>query len=233
LKELDDSISRREELMSVQAAFNKSITITDENGNEIDDAITFTRESELEFTASPLWTSSSTCKPLTDIRTAAKLIAKHTGLNPDIAVHGSTNADNFLEATQVQTYLNRNSGYALGSVQMTWIGELESMGAKFIGEIEGVKHFRYDAWYQDPATGTVTSMIPATKTLVGSSQARNIRHYGAIETVEADINLVRARRWPKFYDAKNLDPEVYGVQLHSAPLPVMHQPNAFAVITGA
>lgn len=230
LKRLDDSISRREELMAIQAVFDKEIKIVDEDANEIADRITFTRASELDFSASTVWSDVSNAKPLQDVRKARRLITKRSGMNGNIAVMGRDAADEFLEVTSVQNVLD-NRRMEMGSIRMQAIAELESMGATWVGQVDGVDYFRYDVYYLDPITKTELEMIPPGKVAIGSTEARNVRHYGSIDTLEAASGSVKARRFPKFYDSKDQDPEVYGIQIHSAPLPVTHQPNAFAVIT--
>lgn len=225
LKNLDNMITRREELMAIQTIFDKQVDIINENGTAIQDSITYTRDASLEFSAASAW-SSSTHNPLIDIRKARRLIGKLTGLNADIAIHGSDNADAFIHNAKIESMLtapNINIG--------TLTEMARQMGVNYLGTLAGVDHFAYDAYYFDPITETEKAMIPAGKTLVASRQARGIRHYGAIETLSPPFT--RGRRFPKFYTTENQDPEVMGIQLHSAPLPAMHQPNAFAIISGA
>lgn len=222
LKTLDDMITRREELMAIQTVFNKTVQILNENGTQIQDSITYSRESELEFNAAD-WTSAS-INPLDDFRTAKRLIGKHTGLTADIAIHGSTNAAAFINNAKILGMLTAPN-VNIGQLQET----ARAFGVNYLGTFQGIDHFSYDAYYFDPVTGTETAMVPATKTVLGSRMSRGIRHYGAIETLNPPFT--KARRFPKFYYEENQDPEVMGIQVHSAPLPAMHQPNAFAVLT--
>lgn len=225
LKELDDMISRREEIMAVQSVFDRSISIVDENGNATQDAITFSATSGHDFSID--WSTPASSTPIEDIRTAQRKIAQRTGLNAQICVHGTTNADNFLKSSDTRELLD-NRRIAIGDIRMERINQAESMGAIYMGTMEGIDHFRYDEWYLDPATDTETALISATKSVLGSDMARSIRHYAMIETLNGPMQM---RRWPKFYDGKDKDPEIYGIQIHSSPLTVTHQPDAFCVMT--
>lgn len=224
LKNLDDMITRREELMAIQTVFNKEVQILNENGTAIQDAITYSRASELEFNGGN-WASSSV-NPLDDFRDAKRLIGKNSGLTADIAIHGSTNAEKFLNNEKMITMLTAPN-LRIGIMEET----AKAFGVNYLGTFQGIDHFSYDAYYYNPVTGEEEPMIPATKTVVGSRQSRGIRHYGAIETLNPPFT--KSRRFPKFYYEENQDPEVMGIQMHSAPLPAMHQPNAFAIITVA
>ena len=228
LKRLDDSITRREELQAIQALWDGTIPIVDSDGSTIGDSITFTRESELNFNAATVWSDATNCDPLADIRKSSDLIAKHTSLTANVAVHDTQSANEFIQSTKVLAILD-NRRVDIGSIRMENINELESMGAKWIGQIEGIDHFRYDWYYADPATGALTKAVPTGKVLVGSTLAKSVRHYGSITSFGAAG--IKARRYPKFYDDSDKDPESFGLQIHSAPLAVPHQNNAFSVIT--
>ena len=84
--------------------------------------------------------------------------------------------------------------------------------------------YTYDAWYLDDSAVSQPYM-PANYIFIGSPQARNVRHYGAIK----DMNSNFAGR---FFSKSwlNQDPSVRWVQVQSAPLPVTHQPDAFVSV---
>jgi hypothetical protein len=227
--ELEHMIQRREELMAKQALFDKAIQIVNENGDSIGETITFTRASELDYSASILWSSATTAKPVDDIDESVKLIQKYTGLGNIIAVHGTESARAFRNTDQVKNYLD-NRRYEIGSVFTEKQTQADQMGVIYFATINGVDHYEYNEWYLD-TNGTLQELIPTNKCLVGSTMARSIVHYGAIETANTESMIVRGRRVPQYYPPRDQDPPVYGLQLHSAPLTATHQPDAFSVIT--
>lgn len=226
LRELDDMITRREEVMAAQALFSKSISVTNEDGSTLG-SIDFVRSADLAFQANPLWNNASTAQPITDVRTMRTRIRKLSGAAGRTVVMGTLAADAFLLTDQVKQYLDAQA-FSVSELQLSQFGNFE--GVELIAVIGGVTYLRYDEFYED-ANGVLQPVVPEKLVLVGSPDAAAMRHYGAIETIATASGLVRAARWPKFFDAADKDPEVYGVQLHSAPLPVTHQPNAYGVIT--
>ena len=232
LMELEHSIQRREELQARDALFDGEIKILDDAGNELGDTIEFPRDADMTFEASPAWNSSG-ADPLEDLREAERRGKQRTGLSLRVVVMGRNAAKEFLNNEKVQNLLD-NRRMEFGQISMERMEQMAEYGVTYIGNVDGFEIWRYDEWYLDPQDGEEKELIPENKVLVGAARARTIRHYGAIETLDAAAlqgGMQRARRWPQVYLPENQDPQVIGLQLHSAPLMVPHQPNAFAVIT--
>ena len=225
LLKLNRMIERREELMAIQAVYDKSILIVDENNVEIASPINFVRESELESGVTTAWATSATATPIGDIDTKIELITKHTGLSSDIVVLGTTSANELVKTSEFKDYAS-TSIFDVATLETQ--RSAQQMGLRLITKIGGLNYYRYDAWYKHPTTGVVTAMIPANKCLIASTGGKQVRHYGAIEIM---VGNQKAKRFTKFYDDTDKDPESFGLQMHSAPLPAMHQPNAFAILT--
>lgn len=224
LAELDAIITRAEELQAMQALFDGAVQVLDKDGEEVVADIDFQRSDshtiDLTETGEVTWDESG-ATPLEDIRTWKRLIAKDAGIGADIAILGSSVADEFLKNEDVRQKLD-NRRMEFGNLIM----EAQELGVTLLGVIEGVAYYAYDEWYVDPATGTETELVPAKKVLLGSTKARCERVYGVIEDAEG---VFAVPRFPKTWTEN--DPSVRLLQLHSAPLVVPVQVDGFVVAT--
>jgi hypothetical protein len=224
LAELDAIITRAEELQAMQALFDGAVQVLDKDGEEVVADIDFQRSDshtiDLTETGEVTWDESG-ATPLEDIRTWKRLIAKDAGIGADIAILGSSVADEFLKNADVRAVLD-NRRMEFGNLIM----EAQELGVTLFGVIEGVAYYAYDEWYVDPATGTETELVPAKKVLLGSTKARCERVYGVIEDAEG---VFAVSRFPKTWTEN--DPSVRLLQLHSAPLVVPVQVDGFVVAT--
>jgi hypothetical protein len=225
LAELDSIITRSEELQAKQALFDGKIEVHDVDGNDVVDDIDFQRSAthtiDLTATGEVSWDESG-AQPLKDLRTWRRLNLQDSGLSSDIVIMGSDAVDTFLGNAEVQEKLD-NYRMELGQLVM----EAQELGVTYIGRIEGLDIYSYDEWYIDPSTGTEGALVPANKVLVGSTKARCERVYGAID--DASNGVFAVARYPKTW-VEN-DPSVRFLQLHSAPLLVPVQVDAFTVAT--
>ncbi len=221
-RKLNGMLDRTEELMLIQALFDRETKVWDEDKNEIVASVKYSISagSGLDTTVTTKWDDSGS-DPLADIRARRSIIARLTGLNANVCIMGSDAADEFENNTKIQTLLD-NRRMEIGS----WVGEREAKGGQYLGNLKGIDFWRVDEWYKDPITKVETAKVPAKKVLLGSTDAKVIRHYARIESFMA---LGRIRRFPKAWSQD--DPESYTVQLHCAPLPAVHQPDAFAAFT--
>jgi hypothetical protein len=219
-RKLNGMLDRTEELMLIQALFNRETLVWDEEKNELAASIKYTADSSLNTQVSTLWDNSA-ADCLRDIQVKRKIINKLTGLNANVAILGSDAADEFEDNAKVQRLLD-NRRFEIGE----WVGERSAKGGQYLGTLKGIDYWRVDEWYKDPVTGVETEKVPAKKVLLGSTDARVIRHRARIESFQA---LGRIAQYPKAWSQD--DPESYTIQLHRAMLPAVHQPNAFAAFT--
>lgn len=225
LAELDGIITRAEELQASQALFDATIEVKDIGGNNVVDDIVFPREAshtvDLTATGETAWDATG-ADPLADLRTWRRLCLKDSGVSSDIVVMGSDALEEFLQNQQVRDRLNKD--YAgIGEI----VSEAVELGVVYYGRIDGFDIYGYDEWYIDPSSGTETAIVPEKKVLVGSTRARGERVYGAIRDVEAGLAAVA--RFPKTWTEN--DPSVRWLQIHSAPLIVPVQVDAFVAAT--
>lgn len=228
LLELDEIISRREEVMCSQALFDDAVQITDVEGNKIVSDISFGRSashtiSDPTTDYSGYWNQSGS-DPIDDLRKWRRLVTQDSGVLGNIVLMGAKAVDAFLANADVREVLNlRRSSQA--DIQMRY----DDMGVVYVGNIEGMEIFQYDEWYIDDWTDNTSPvempMIPDEKIIVGSTMARMDMLYGAIRHFDS---LAAVPRFP--YSWTENDPARRIVQLHSTPLPAPHQVDSTVVV---
>lgn len=218
-RKLSGMMDRTEELMLIQAFFDRLTKVWDEEKKELLGEISYSSDntSTLDTAVSVKWDNSAS-DPIRDIQAKRSLINKYTGLNADTIIMGSDAADEFEDNVSVQRRLD-NRRMEIGD----WVGERSAKGGQYLGNIKGIDYWRVDQFFRDPLTGAEGAMVPAKKVLLGSTDARVIRHRARIESFQA---LGAIAQYPKAWSQD--DPESYTVQLHRAMLPAVHQPDAFA-----
>lgn len=220
MAELEDMITRREEWMCAQLLKTGQVSIV---GEGVSETINFGMAGThiVTLTTTDLWSDKTNSDPLGDLRTWRRLIQKDSGLTPDVVVMGSDALDAFLAHTGVINQLDTRR-IDLGMIEPTAFGN----GAIYYGRIRdvGVDLWVYDEWYIDPTTGVETPMVDVGKVLMGSTRARSVRHYGAIQDLEFG-GLVSVPRFPKSWIEE--DPSCRILSMQSAPLMSLHQVDAF------
>ena len=220
LAELREMVVRREEWMAANALNTGIITMV---GEGVDATVDFGMAATHKVTllTPNLW-SESTSDPINDFRDWSEdLIAKDSGLTANVAIHGRDAIKTFIDHAKVRSLLdNRRMNH--GSTEPK---NLPS-GAKWWGNIEGIDHFSYNAWYTDPSSGNDLPLVPVDKVFLGSTQARTARCYGAIIDLESSASVPF---FPKSWITK--DPSVLWVMLQSAPLVAPFQIDAFVSAT--
>lgn len=220
LATLDEMIVRREEWMAAQALQTGKVAVV---GDGVDDEIDFSMAGTHlpTLTSTDKWDDLTHSQPIEDLEDWAELIAKDSGLTADVVVMGSGTARKFLENANVQKQLNIWN-QNLGRIEPGQIAP----GVRRLGAINAVSTiYVYHEWYID-ANGVEQPMMGDKLVLVGSSQARAIKHYGAIQDLEC---VGAVPRFPKSWVEK--DPSAQLLMLQSAPLPVPHQIDGFVCAT--
>jgi len=222
LMELDDYITRREELMAVEAITTGKVVC---QGDGIDEIIDFgmSTSHNVTLTGASLW-SDANSDPLGDIATWARLIRKDSGINPNILIGATDAIDALLEHAGIRESLDTRR-IDLGLIDpgewtngATYVGDLKAGGA-----VVGI--YSYDEWYQDE-NGNAKAIFPDGQVVLTSTNAEFRRNFGAIQDVEAMASLMR---YPKSWVTE--DPSARWVMVQSAPLPAPHQIDA--IVTAA
>ena len=220
LRELNEMIDRVEEVQAAEALNTGAITIADD-GVSLSVDFLMPADHKVTLLTTTRW-SETTAVPLDNFRTWRRKILQDSGITPDVCVMGSGVIDAFLNHASVQNLLN-NRRVDLGMINpqalpngVTYYG--------FINEV-GLDIYGYDEWYVDSG-GTEQPMVPANKLWIGSTRARNVRNYGAIQDVEYGNFAVS--RFPKSWVQP--DPSKRFLMLTSAPLMSLYQVDAFMSI---
>lgn len=218
LRYLEEIITRREEWMASQLLQTGKVAIV---GDGVDDEIDFGMDAShlITLTGNDLWSDQTNSTPLEDLRAWRRIILKDSGLNTTDAIMGSDALDAFLDHPDVQNKLDTRR-IDLGQIDP----RQTPAGAIYYGRIKDVALdlWVYDEWYYDEDTSTEKPMIDTKKVVLGSTQARTARHYGAIQDLEATASVPR---FPKSWTEQ--DPSVRFIMVQSAPLVSLHQVDGF------
>ncbi len=220
LAELDEMITRREEWMAAQIMDTGAVHCV---GDGIDQNVDFLMDAshKITLTGNDLWSSThANSQPLDDLKTWKRLIAKDSGMVPNIIVMGTDAADAFCKHSTVSGKLDYRR-VDMGQIDPTALPN----GATYLGfiKLDGLNCdlYTYEEYYTDDS-GVTQPMVPLSKVWMGNKNARLVKHYGAIQDLKS---LVAVPRFPKSWEEE--DPSARLVMVQSAPLPAMHQPDAF------
>lgn len=230
LREMDEMITRREEWMAAQILTTGKVVV---KGDGVDDEIDFLMDTTHlpTLTGTALWSDSTNSRPIDNLRTWRRLISKDSGIVPTDVIMASNVLEAFLECDQIIGSTGGRKG--LFDLRRINIGQIDPRtlpnGVIYYGTITelGLDLWTYDEWYVDEWDDeTEKSMVPDGKVIMGSPNARTQRQYGAIQDLDATAAVAR---FPKSWTEK--DPPARFVMLQSAPLPSMHQVDAFLCAT--
>ncbi len=206
LAELDEDITRVEEWMCAQAAFNTGTvggqpgSIIECKGDDVDETFFFPRDASLIAaapassapnglgTASPtstklatarLWNQATADIPV-QFRQVKRLVAKLTGMSIDYAICGADAADGLLTAPSlsgISGQLNTRR-LDLGLIKPEDMGD----GVTYLGTLGGtnIDIFAYDEFFVDPVDGVEKPIVPTKSVLFGTSRGYTVMRYGAV-----------------------------------------------------
>jgi hypothetical protein len=220
LADLDEMITRREEWMAAQVLQTGKVEVV---GDGVDDEVDFQMAAAhlVTLSGADLW-SASTATIIEDLEDMQELIAQDSGIMPDVCVMGklAARAMSNHEATQKKFNMLKVD---YGIIKPTLLPN----GVKYWGYCPDLAMdiYSYYDWYYDEASGTEKPLMNEKKVLLGSTQARCIRQYGAIRDL---ASLAAVPRFPKSWTEN--DPSQRMVMVQSAPLPSLHQVDAFGVL---
>lgn len=213
LSELDEMITRKEELMCRQALFEGGVTIS--GAGLVTTKIPYDVPNET-LTGANLW-NTATAKIIDDLIRFRREILKNSGMDGNVVVLGAGVYSSFLNNTVIQTLLDKKR-LDIGQISPEY---RFAGGITFIGTIQGLDLWAYDEFYFD-GTNEVP-IVPNDKVLVGSRQARTEMAYGMI--YDADIGSYSLSRVVKSWSEPRNGSKI--IQVKAKPLPVIHQPKAF------
>ena len=224
LSDLKETIIRREEWMAATGLQNGVIPLVGKNVNQTIDFL-FDASHIIVLSGGAEWNDVANSSPQKNIRYWKRQIQRDSGIVPDCMICGSEVIDALYAHVEqdagLAKMLDNRRVEGLVSINPAPMPE----GMEYIGTIEGVKIYSYDEWYED-AAGTLYPMMNTKKIVMGSTKARCTRHYGAIQHLKATAVVPY---FPVTWD--EVEDGVSWLMVISSPLPAIHQPDAFMVIT--
>lgn len=226
--ELQEQITRREELMCAQAIFTGTIPVVGEGVNEVID-FGFTNKETIS-TAGKKWTAD-TSDPVADLKRWHETVQKTGFTNCNICVMGSDVANAFVNNAKVQKALDVKN-YNLAVIEPRQLPN----GVTYIGTIHelGLDIYKYNEWYlddwTDPEAPVEKPLVPANQLALLSTNADYSMYYGAITLIDENTGNFTtvegkyvADTWAKRKPARRF------LALNSAPLCVPHDVDSWFV----
>ncbi|MFD0710629.1 major capsid protein [Paenibacillus sp. GCM10027626] len=230
--ELDDMITRREEVMSAELLQTGKVTLTgyvDDTATKVrTDTVDYGFENIINLTGASQWDQANP-KMLGDLQDAAAMV-RMAGYDPSIALLGSNAADEFLQDETILKLMDfRRADFGSIAPQENL---KNGNGYTYLGRLRkpGIDLFQYDAWYWDDTDEKLKPYIDPDVVIVGSRDLGEIL-YGAITQIPEDSNnfvTYEAIRVPKV--SINRDDDVKKLMLKSRPIPKPLDVAAWAVI---
>lgn len=176
---MGDKIGRACELMAAQVLQDGVISLKDSSGAVVY-TVDFLMKSSHKITVGTAWaTDGSTGAPLADISAAARLIRKDGKMSPNKITFGASAIQRFLANAKVQDQLDKTK-LNIGALAPS----RRSEDATFIGKIwidnYEYEMWRYDAYFVDPQTATITPYISDDNLVISCTGARMDMSMGTI-----------------------------------------------------
>lgn len=220
LRELDEMITRAEEVQASQALFDGEITF-----RANDEKVVFPVTNTHKITTMTNYWDESTGTPLDDLQDWRTLIMKDSGRRPNILLCGTNAAKALKNSPQLIDGKGAISSVKIDRGEIK--PELMPNGATYVGYLNDIdcNVWSYDDWYED-ANGDLQPVVPLDKVFFGSTEARMDRLYGVIQDLSG---LAAVPRFPKSWEQPS--PSVRFMELSSAPLLVPHELDSYVVAT--
>lgn len=218
-QELDDSISRREELMCAELLANGIVNvkgyIDDKLENFQEDQVDYQFTNKVTLSETDAWDDAGSDK-YNQLKSAAKTVMK-AGYNPKIALFGQTAWD-YLEKDDEFLKKLDNRRLEIGMIRPELM-TVDGNGLKYLGDLPelGLQLWAYYAWYLD-YDGELKPYFPLDHVTIAPEGIGEML-YGAITQVEDDkrFHTYEGARVPKYFVNQNDDEITF--RLSSKPLP--------------
>lgn len=226
LSDLDDLITRREEVMCREAILEGQVTV---KGDGYDEVISYWPSNDKpETTLSTKWTADGVTASdiMADLRTIRRAMVKKAGFVPQDVICGSSVVDVLIDK------LTAGNALDMRRVDMGQIDpKILPLGVTYWGHLKdsALDIYSYDDWFVNDE-GTETPMMPENKILLASPNVRTSLAYGVVSLIGEDsVNFHEGARVPDSWVQKSA-PAGRVVQLKACPLPIVHQIYGFHVV---
>jgi hypothetical protein len=219
LVDMNEMITRSEEIQASQALFSGAITVN--NGDTISFGVDATHMLTLASTAKWDDVSFTLSKAMEQFRSWQAGIRADCGLSGDNIIMGSGVVKKLFALIEAAANNPQPAGIILdrGRMAPAPAGINGVSPIAYFPEV-GCQVWSYDELYWDGSANQ--PMVPVNKVCMISSQARMDRLYGVIQDMDG---LYAVDRFAKSWVENN--PSVRCVEMDSAPLLVPHQVNGF------
>ena len=234
MRDLNESITRREEWLAAQVLFNGSVVM---RGIGVDKFVDF--EFENNIIADVPWSDFVNSDPMRDLR-RARALAGRSGISANIMIADSDTIDNLLDNERVQKFLD-NSGFRVGLIEPRFLQN----GGQYYGFLRqsGLHLYSYDGEFADNDNENpdypgvkpgddgfipkVYNLIPKGKVFVGSTSMPTRMLYGAINHVVKIGSAMKPRVPYAWYNDRGT---VHNLDMYSRPLPCPMNVSSWAII---
>lgn len=220
LQDQTDMLTRRMELMAVEALRTGSVTVEGDDYPQV--VVNFGRAAALTkaLLTTARWGESGV-SPLANLRDWSLEVAKESGATANVAVMDAKAYALFAADPDVKAELDRFRGNAV--LNPTVVGE----GGRFMGRVGDFDIWVYVGWYEHPTTKVVTPYLPDHTVILTGTDLEGTRCFGAIQDEEAGLRAMPyfAKSWVE------KDPSARILLMQSAPLPVPYRINASMAAT--
>ncbi len=220
LRILDDRLARLEEKSCADVLFTGKLHIQGPGVNRIVDFGYEDGEHIVTLSGSSMWDAGG--DPIEDLIKYSDRVVERCGIAPTHAICGSRVA---------KVIRNHPKVLEKANILHVYVGEVKSQsvapGVVRLGTFTDsqLDLYAYKEWYIDPVDKKSKPIVPPDCILLASTEARTTFHYGLIKNMHG---LIPAERFPWSWITD--DGRARYVQLESAPLPNIVQPDAFQVI---
>ena len=224
LEQLEDQITRREEVMCSQAIFEGKIYI---KGEGLDEVIDFGFTNNATITTK--WGAAG-ANPISDLEAIYQMVQTNGMVNPGICIMANNVAAAFISNDKVQKYLDIKN-YNLAKIEPKVLPN----GVRYLGRIDllDLDIYTYSGIYTDDWSGSTAvtkKFVPDNKLIMLPIDANFTLSYGAVEIADdktEEIYLVEGKRVPDIYTERKPVRKI--LNLSSRPLPILDKVDSFAV----
>ncbi len=231
LADLDDMITRREELMCSEALFTGEISVA---GTGIPSGTKIKYWTQLSAGDQPItslalnnrWGDTG-IDPLVSLRAVRRKMIQRCGIAPTEIIMGTDALEAFLGCLKTLEMELDFTRVNMGKIDPQHLGN----GVTYWGYMKdtALDIYSYDEWYLD-GSGVEQPIVPAKKCLLGNTAVRTTMAYGAVSVARQDaLEIYAAPRVPNSW-VQPKNPAGRIVQLKSRPLPIIHQVQGFHVL---
>lgn len=215
LQDQIDMLTRRMEVMAVEALRTGKVTVTGELYPTVE--VNFGRDAALTkaLTLTARWGESGV-SPLDDVQAWSLLVTEKSGATANTVIMDLKAWQLFSADAKVQKLLDRFRG--ADQLNPTVTGE----GGRYMGNVGDFDIWVYTGWYENPTNGQLTPYLPDYTVIVTGPNLEGVRAFGAIRDEEAGFQALPyfAKSWVE------KDPAVRYLLMQSAPLMVPYRVNA-------